>query len=341
MNAALLVENNKPLEIRKAFCDRLDYGQVHVKVIQSGICGAQLQEISGHKSTGPKPHLLGHEGVGVVLNVGAGVSRVKIGDKVVMHWRKAAGIESAFPKYKLEGNSPKYTTPAYFDTITSGRVCTLTEEAICSENRLTSVPDSTDNDFCALLGCGLSTALGVVENDADLQFGERVLIVGAGGLGVNLILASKLRQASQIAVVDFADGKDSIVSSLGATFSKSIPATKFDVIIDTTGHPAVFKEAICQLDSGGRFVMVGQPNPGVSLEIVSARSMFDGEGKTIKATQGGGFSPDRDIPRYVRLLDSGLLKTGGVVTHRFTLQNVNSGLEAMRSGIAGRVMVDL
>ena len=103
MKAAILEKLNAPLtvaEIEMPAPIRLEYGQVQVKILASGICGAQLQEIRGEKG-GPLPHLLGHEGCGIVQETGDGVTRVKRGDKVVLHWRKAAGIEAACPMSPL------------------------------------------------------------------------------------------------------------------------------------------------------------------------------------------------------------------------------------------------
>ena len=104
MKAAVLETLDSPLAIRDVQLTELAFGQVKVRVLVSGLCGAQLQEISGLKGNkGFLPHLLGHEGSGLVEAVGIGVTRVKVGDKVVMHWRVGQGIDSPFPKYILNG----------------------------------------------------------------------------------------------------------------------------------------------------------------------------------------------------------------------------------------------
>ena len=98
--AAVLVSLNQPLELYELTIDKLDFGQVLVKVISSGLCGAQLQEIQGLKGNANfLPHLLGHEGCGIVEEIGPAVTTVKPGDKVVMHWKKGSGLEAAFPNY--------------------------------------------------------------------------------------------------------------------------------------------------------------------------------------------------------------------------------------------------
>src|SRR3989344_2931247 len=164
MKAAVLEHINGPLVVAEVGLTPLTRGQVLVRVLMSGICGSQLQEIAGYKGNAKfVPHLMGHE-------VAEGVTTVKVGDKVVMHWRKGEGIEADFPAYLYKGKE-----------IRSGKVTTFSEYSIVSENRVTAVPHDTPNEICALLGCSLSTALGTVNNEAQLQSGETVMIIGAGG----------------------------------------------------------------------------------------------------------------------------------------------------------------
>lgn len=328
MIAALMTAVNAPLRICEVETLPLQYGQVRVKMIASGICGAQLQELRGEK-TAPLPRLIGHEGVGEVLEIGPHVSTVKRGDKVVLHWRKGAGIESDFPRYRIDGYE-----------FTSGKVVTFASEVVVSENRCTAVPMDTNDKLCALLGCGLSTALGTIEQEANLLMGQTVLIIGCGGLGMNLIFAARLRHASQIAVVDVVPEKKDIANMMGAThFGIDLLGidTRFDVVIDTTGNDTAQEQGIQLVADSGKFIMVGQPKSDVL--IIGARHLFGGEGKTIKATQGGGFRPDKDIPRYVAMNKSGELNPVGIVSHYFHLHEINEAIELVKRGEAGRVLI--
>jgi S-(hydroxymethyl)glutathione dehydrogenase / alcohol dehydrogenase len=329
MKAALLVEHGKPLELAELEPEPMSYGQVLVKVLASGICGAQLQEIDGHKMGGPLPHPLGHEACVEVVEVGPAVRQVKAGDRCVAHWRKGDGIESEFPRYR------------YHDRIiTGGKVTTFSDMSVCSENRLTPVPKDTPVELCALLGCGLSTALGTIEQEANLKMGESVMIIGCGGLGLNLILASKMRRASSIIGMDISSEKTIPVLQLGARFELSGIAPHretFDVVIDTTGNPEAMDSGLSRLAKSGRFIMVGQPRPNSSVKLPD---MFEGEGKTIKATQGGMFNPARDVPRYVRLHQAGLLNLDGIISHRVVLSDINQGIQLVRDGLAGRVLIE-
>jgi S-(hydroxymethyl)glutathione dehydrogenase / alcohol dehydrogenase len=344
MKAAVLEKLNTPLTVTEVEpCDLLS-GQVLVKILVSGICGAQLQEIVGHKGNEKfLPHLMGHEGCGIVEEIGPDVSTVKKGDKVILHWRKGDGIEADFPTYIFNGRK-----------IQSGKVTTLSEYSIVSENRVTSVPHDIPSDFCALLGCGLSTALGTLINEAQTQSGESVMIVGLGGLGACLLKAANFAKASPIIGVDIHDNKSGIVKALKSdlfinaskndikkTLQDALGIEKVDVIIETSGNSNSIANTLPLLGSGGRYVLVGQPKPGESVEIKNANHLFGGDGKTIKATQGGQFSPAKDIPHYVKLYEEGLLNIEGIITHKMKLDQINEAIDLVKEGKAGRIMINM
>tara|TARA_R100000008_G_C3573251_1_gene163567 strand:- start:411 stop:1427 length:1017 start_codon:yes stop_codon:yes gene_type:complete len=332
MKAAILEQIDAPLAVREVELTELKFGQVLVKVLVSGLCGAQLHEIKGHKGNAKfLPHLMGHEGCGIVEEIGLGVTTVEPGDKVVMHWRPGSGIESPFPNYVLDGK-----------TISSGKVTTLNEYSIVSENRITKIPYDTPSVLAAMLGCSLTTALGIIDNECDLKFGESVGIVGCGGVGLNLIQAAKMKNASPICAVDINHKMCDLSTEMGAdVFSNSIRnlPTTMDVIIDTTGVPEVIADAYDRLSPSGRLILVGQPTPGKSVELPNAVSMFDGSGKSIRATQGGRTDPEKDIPRYIKLALRGSLDYESLHTDTFFLDEVNEAFDLLRSGNAGRIMI--
>ena len=332
MKAAILEKIDAPLAVRDVELTELKFGQVLVKVLVSGLCGAQLHEIRGHKGNAKfLPHLMGHEGCGIVEEVGLGVTTVKPGDKVVMHWRLGEGMEAPFPNYVLDGK-----------TISSGKVTTLSEYSIVSENRVTTIPAETPDVLAAMLGCSLTTALGIIDNECDLKFGETVAIIGCGGVGLNLIQAATMRSPLKIYGVDINRKMIDLTYIMGATlFTESIKdiENKLDVIIDTTGIPQVIGDAYDKLAPSGRLILVGQPAPGKSVELPNAVSMFDGTGKSVKATQGGGTIPHVDIPRYIELASRGIISYEQLHTDTFTLDEVNDAFDLLKSGSAGRIMV--
>jgi S-(hydroxymethyl)glutathione dehydrogenase/alcohol dehydrogenase len=338
MKAAILIEKNKPLYVGDVnLPKKLSFGQVKVRVLTSGLCGAQLQEIAGLKGNEKyMPHLIGHEGCGIVEDVGEDVVKVKKGDKVVMHWRKSSGIEANFAKYQWNDKE-----------ISGGKVTTLAEKVVISENRITPVSNDIDNEFCALLGCGLSTGFSVVNKDANVKFGESVLVIGCGGVGLSCIQASNLSLASKIIGIDINDEKRMMVEKLGAEFFSPTAVEriieskiKIDCIIDTTGLLSLVSRFIPLLSNVGRCILVSQPKQGSMLSINDPIAFFSDRGQTIRTTQAGNFDPDLDIPRYISLYNKGLINAKSLVTDRYDIFNINEAIDQLKTGKSGRIIIN-
>ena len=341
--AAILVAQQQPLVVDTIeLPSQLEVGQVLVELKTSGICGSQLGEIDGVK--GPDrflPHLMGHEGFGVVLEIGPGVRSVKPGDCVVLHWRPGAGIQADPPKYRWRGQP-----------LNAGWVTTFNRHAVVSENRCTKVPAATDPEAAALFGCAITTGFGVVENNARLRMGESVVVFGAGGIGLNIIQAAALISASPIIAVDLHDSRLELAEQLGATHTvnsakgdaaelikQALGDQPLDVFIDNTGVPSIIEMGYQLTQREGRVILVGVPRQGQNLNVYSLPLHF---GKVLSGSQGGECQPERDIPRYLRLLEMGNLKLDRFVSARFQLEEINTAISTMRDGAtAGRVMLTL
>lgn len=342
MKAAILVELNKPLMIEDIELPReLLYGQVLVKLICSGICGSQIGEIDGVK--GPDkflPHLLGHEGGGIVEDVGLGVTKVKKGNHVVMHWRKGAGIDAAPPQYRWGDK-----------IVNAGWVTTFNEYAVISENRLTPIPADVDFEIAALMGCAVTTGLGVVNNNAQLKIGESIAVFGAGGVGLNVIQGAALVSATPIIAIDLYDNKLQLAKEFGATHV--INAAKcdvkeeiwnivgrdgVDVAVDNTGNVKIIENAYEVTSPSGRTVLVGVPKKGDHISIYSLPLHFD---KVLTGSHGGESNPSVDIPKYLKLMRSGRLELKKMITHRFNLDDINKAIDAMRRGEVGRCLINI
>lgn len=328
MKAAILKEIGKPLIVDQIEVPELERGQVLVRIHASGICGAQINEIAGNK--GPDkylPHLMGHEGAGVVEKIGPQVSRVHPGDHVVVHWRKGAGIDSACPKYKWGGG-----------LVGGGWNTTFQEQSVVSENRLTKIRSDVKFDVAALMGCAVTTGLGVVFNDAQFKWGQKIAVIGCGGVGLNVIQGARIAGASLITAFDKTEDKLVMACQMGAT-GAGMPEEPVDVIVDTTGDVQLISDAYHFVAPGGKVIMVGQPKRGEALVLYDIAGDF--KGKTLMDSTGGNTDPNNDIPRYLGYYKYGILKLDELITHRFPLDQVNEALDVVRSGVAGRVILEM
>ncbi len=342
MKAAILVESKKPLVIEDIdLPNNLEFGQVLVDLHYSGICGAQINEIDAVKGADKfLPHLLGHEGSGIVQKIGPGVTTVKKGDHVVLHWRPSSGIQSPTPKYNRDGTQ-----------INAGWVTTFNEQAVISENRLTVISEDFDMKIAPLFGCAVTTAFGVVNNDAQIKVGQSVVIFGIGGVGLNIAQAADMVSAHPIVGVDLVKHKLDLGKKFGLTHSvigggdnlddeilNIVGTHGADVVIDTTGNSRIIEKAYELTHPDGKTVCVGVPQKGDNISIYSLPLHFK---KVLTGSHGGHAIPDVDIPRYIRLMESGKMKLDRLITHEFGLDKINDALDLFRSGEAGRISINL
>lgn len=339
MRAAILVEQHKPLVVAEVeLPEKLSFGQVLVKVQYSGICGSQLNEIDGVKGVDPYlPHLLGHEGSGIVLETGEGVSTVKEGDHVVLHWRKGNGLQSLTPVYRWNGRK-----------VNAGWVTTFNEYAVVSENRVTPIPEDFSLELGVLFGCAVTTAFGVLNNDAGVKIGQSVVVFGAGGVGLNIIQGARMVSAYPVVAVDRVGIKIEMARRFGATHTLradkdlekqigGIVGTEgADVVIDTTGDTRVIELAYEVTHPDGKTILVGVPKKECKASIYTLPLHFR---KVLTGSHGGNAIPHEDIPRYVRLHKAGLLNLEGLITHRFSLEKINEAIDLMRQGNVGRSVI--
>jgi S-(hydroxymethyl)glutathione dehydrogenase/alcohol dehydrogenase len=343
MRAAILVEQNQPLVVEEIKLPKsLNVGQVLVKVHYSGICGSQLGEIAGVKGPDPYlPHLLGHEGSGTVLAVGAGVKNVKPRDNVVLHWRKGFGIESEPPCYHWNNHM-----------LNAGWVTTFNEYAIVSENRCTPVPTEKDLKVLALFGCAVTTGFGVVENNAVVRIGETVVVFGAGGIGLNVVQAASLVSAYPIIAVDLHDNRLELAAEMGAShlinngkndaFQKIVDIVGpcgVDCFIDNTGLPLIIEKGYRITKPQGRVTLVGVPSIANNISIHTLPLHF---GKSISGSHGGDGIVFSDITRYYKLYKNGGIKLSKLITNHYPLDAINDAMGDMKNGkIAGRCLIKL
>jgi S-(hydroxymethyl)glutathione dehydrogenase/alcohol dehydrogenase len=341
--AAVLSKTGKPLKIEELDIPELKPGQVLVKIVFSGVCHTQLNEVKGLKGEDRfLPHTLGHEGSGVVEAIGLDVQKVKPGDRVVLTWIRGIGADVPSTSYKRKDNS----------IVNSGAISTFMTRSVISENRLVKIPDEMPLREAALLGCAIPTGAGVVFNTAKLSRGDTVAILGIGGIGSSALLAAKFKKASIIIAVDIFNNKLQKALKLGAThtinarnqdvlseISRITDGCGVDFAIECAGKKQSMEIAFQSVrNNGGLCVLAGNLSQGECISI----DPFDLiKGRRIVGSWGGETKPDGDIPVYVKYFLSGRMKLDQLITHYYQLAEVNQALNDLEKGKIGRALIDM
>jgi S-(hydroxymethyl)glutathione dehydrogenase/alcohol dehydrogenase len=338
--AAILWQLNKPLIIDDVEIPALKSGQVLVKIIYSGVCRAQYNEMIGLK--GPDkflPHLLGHEASGYVMDTARGVTKVKKNDYVCLSWIKGRGLDAFRSRYKIGSR-----------TINAGAVTTFSDIAVVSENRAVKIPSSAPADVAAISGCAIATGCGIINNTLNASKNSSLVVFGAGGIGLSVILGAVHRGLTPIIAVDVIDSKLNFSKRLGATHrvnALKAPALKkirtllplgADYAVDASGHKSAMENAFACIKDSGVCVIAGNLGKDEKMEIHPFELI---KGKRLAGTWGGETQPDRDIPAYLKAFSHGVLPIDRIITHRFGLEDVNKAFKLLQEGEAGRIILKM
>ena len=233
--------------------------------------------------------------------------------------------------------------------VNAGWVTTFNEKAIVSENRLTVIPKNFDLRSAALFGCAVTSGFGVVNNDAMVKIGQSVLIFGIGGMGLNIAYAASLVSAYPIIGIDIHEDKIEMGKKFGLThglkanfsnlkeeIEKIVGNKGPEIIIETTGNSKVMEQAYELTPSDGKIIFVGVPN-----EKISINSLPLAFNKILRASHGGDSVPDKDIPRYIRLVENNKMSIEKLITHEYKLSEINMAIDLFRSGKAGRIIINI
>jgi len=347
-NAAVLTKIDQPLQIEELCIPHLERGQVLVEIAYSGICHSQLNEIYGLKGEDQfLPHTLGHEGSGVVLEVGSDVEKVKAGDHVVLTWIKGKGHDVPSAQYTREDGS----------VVNSGAISTFMAHAIISENRLVLIPKDMPLRDAALLGCAIPTGAGIVNNTLKMKSGKTIAIWGLGGIGLSALLMAvhinaNVEPTAMIIAIDINDDKLALAHEMGATHTintqsldpldaiRDITSSQgVDYAVEATGRREIMEQAFqCVRDQGGLCVLAGNLPQGQTISL----DPFDLiKGKKIVGTWGGETDPDRDIPLHVQWAMSGTLDLKKIICREFELEDLNEAVDYMQKSAVGRVLLKM
>jgi Zn-dependent alcohol dehydrogenase len=360
VNALAVVQRDQdgPLHLEPVHLPEPGPHEIVVREHASGICHTQLDHMRRPRSA---PMLLGHEATGTVIGVGDSVSRLQIGDRVILTW---------LPRHPNYGRPPSHPSVTLVDgtPATVSTLFTWAETTVVDEMYAVALPAESPTDVTSIVGCAVMTGAGAVIRTAGVRPGDSVAIFGAGGIGLAAVGAAAAVGADPIIVVDIEPAKLELATGFGATHvidasntdavarihelttasdrmrPDSQPVGGVDVAFDCAGTSvtaAALVHAVRPGEYGGKrggsAVLVGFPTEPVPLDLAALNR---GQ-RTYVGTVGGSCQPERDFPVFLNWHASGRLDLEALVTDRFTLEEIDEAVTALRAGaIRGRAIIE-
>ena len=344
MRAAVAYEPGKPLVLEDLAVPAVGPRDVLVRIAASGICHTDLTVIRGLSAL-PLPIVPGHEACGTVEEVGPEVRRVKPGDRVLASVSPACG--SCWWCLNEMSNhcemGPKVQAAKRFEVASgqkAGAVCgcgTFAEAMVVDEASLVPVETALPDEQLALLGCGVTTGVGAALNTARVTPGSSVAVIGCGGVGQSVVQGARIAGASMIIAVDPADGRRLASLELGATHvvdpRQADPVEQVrdltggrgaDFTFEVVGQPELMVQAFNMARVEGAVTLVGMPARNATFTLPAIPAVFSG--KRIAGSAVGGSQILRDMPRFIRLAETGQLRLESMISHRIKLEEINEGI---------------
>jgi S-(hydroxymethyl)glutathione dehydrogenase/alcohol dehydrogenase len=362
INAAILWEQGEPLSVEEAELEGPRTGEVLVEVKAAGVCHSDLHPARGDWRA-RTPLVLGHEGAGIVREVGYGVTSLRAGDHVVFCWAPPCGtcpmclegrpvlcdrLEQTTYRNRLPAGDTRLKARGQPVMHFNGTAC-FADFAVVAEEGAIAVPVDVRFDALAILGCAVVTGMGAVMNAARVEAGARVVILGAGGVGLNVMQGARLAGCEKIIAIDTRSNPLNLAREFGATdtieaaenIEEQVQELTYgrgaDYVFDTVGAPDTLSQALLYARKGGTVVLTG-------LARTDARASFSlfpfvmQEKRLIGSLYGSG-QPSRDIPSLVKLYQEGKLKLHELVTRTYKLDQINDALSALASGEGARGII--
>ncbi|MFI7125624.1 alcohol dehydrogenase catalytic domain-containing protein [Nonomuraea sp. NPDC050153] len=358
MRAAVLTGFHAPMEIREVEIADPGPGEVRVQIKASGVCGSDLKAIDGKSPVVSRlPFILGHESAGVVESVGAGVTGVRPGDHVIISMNGPCGqcrscgagrfhlCSGPVRLQTIMGGAPRITLDGQ-ETRRFIGIGSFAEYAVVAQSMCVKVTKTAALDALCLLACGVVTGIGAVMNVAKVPPGASVLVVGCGGVGLNVIQGAVLAGATTIIAADVAEQKLKLAERFGATHTlvaddlprqvSELVKGGVDYAFDATGAPGVLSRAFAATQSGGTTVMVGSPPQGRAVEVDPGLLFAS---RRLMGTQGGDAAPHRDLPMLTDQYLRGRLDLDGLISERLPLDRINDAVAHVREGSVARTVI--
>jgi len=358
MRAAVLPAIGEKVE----FYDDIDVagpgpGEVRIQIRASGVCHSDLSGQNGTLPI-PLPAVLGHEGAGEIIAVGEGVSKVAVGDHVIVAWVPPCGHCTT-----CLGGQPQLCMDEFIPNAVSQRFSrgeeklfgfagtgTFTEELVVPESCAVKVADDVPFDIASLIGCGVMTGVGAAINTAKVKPGSSVAVIGCGGVGISVIQGARIAGAAEIVAIDLSPERREAAKKFGATRATDpdgFEALKndltfgrgFDYAFEVVGLPVTIRNAYEATRRGGMTVVVGAGAMDAMVQF-SAYELFFME-KTIQGSYYGSADVRKDFDRLLRLWRAGRLDLEGMITSRIDLSEVNEAFEMMKRGEGIRSVIEL
>ncbi|MGW5050250.1 alcohol dehydrogenase catalytic domain-containing protein [Actinokineospora sp. NPDC004072] len=354
VRAAVLAEQGKQLEVTEIALGEPGPGRVKVRIAAAGVCHSDLSLADGTLRQ-PVPAVLGHEGAGVVVAVGEGVSSVAPGDHVLLNWsppcRGCWFCEAGEPHLceRADWSGTPHATLADGTPLHPGLGAgAFAEETIVPEGGAVQIPADIPLAEAAVLGCAVLTGAGAVFNTAAVRPGQSVAVVGLGGVGLSVLQAARIAGADPIIALDVQDKAD-LAAAHGATHfirsdekaGKAVRALTggrgADVAIECVGHPAAIRTAWSASRRGGHVVVVGVGSAKAKVEFNALELYWFG--RTLSGCVYGEIDPAVDVPRLLDWVRSGQLDVSTLITARTDLSGIEDAFAEMKSGRGGRTLV--
>jgi len=319
-------------------------GQVLVRVEASGLCQSDLSVMRGTIPF-PTPVVLGHEGAGVVEEIGPGVNDLEVGDHVVLSTLANCGRCAA-----CAAGTPTMCRASWGSAGTPftwrgqrvhnfAALSTFSERVVVDAGQATTIAKDVPFTAACLIGCAVLTGAGAVFNRAQVQPGERVIVIGAGGIGLNVLQAARIAGASTIVAVDANPEKESQARLFGAThfvlaspessdLARALTGGGADHVFDCVGSPRTVLDGLSMLDWGGQLVVLGVPAPGTEYPVPAAQLYLD---RSILGCRYGRSRPAADIPKYVEMYRRGQLLLDELVTRTYAFDEFDSLIDDAQS----------
>ena len=359
MRAAVCREFGGPLRIEDLELDPPEHGEARVRIVACAICHSDLALAEGAWG-GALPAVYGHEAAGAVAEIGPGVESVAPGDRVVVSLLRSCGhcffcergelhlCEGAFPGDR-EG---RLRTHDGEHVLAAMHTAAFAEEVVVDQSQLAVVPPSISLEVASLLGCGVATGFGAVVDRAEVPAGSSVVVIGAGGVGLNCVQAAAFRGAETIVAADLSGAKRDAALAFGATRAvdpadadlelevRALTGRRgADYVFVTVGEGSVVEHGLRCVRRGGTLVVVGMPPSGDAFRVVGVDLVHDDI--RILGSKMGSARLSQAVPRLVELYEEGVLKLDELITARFPLERIEEAMSASRNGEALRNLVVL